>query len=380
MLRHRTPSWRLARVRRRRPRHRRRRVRRAGALDAAPRTIPYSGYVDFDGQPVNAGAVQFNFALFPCASPGTGAAQCQPLWLAKGAWNAAGGANGFPAGATVGLPIFGGRFSVELGAAGQTALPDAVFDSGHETLYLAIQIEGKALGTLQKVTATPRAWVASEADRFRVRSEVAIDDDGGGQAMLIASNGLVVGHTVPDSARLTVEGPVVATSVAAATGGTITFGDGLAKKRGTLKAAGILHAEGGSGDGPNVSMMRIDLDLSGMAGRWMHVYGSTAMSEVGNTSDVAILRVVLDDGHGNKTTIAAQRHTYGAHGSTGDPNLMAFVSAQGYIEIPAAYAIPGASVQLVGGIDAGAFSWGRAPSYTVYDGEQAGGTLGYAIF
>ncbi|MCC6620614.1 MAG: hypothetical protein IT385_05135, partial [Deltaproteobacteria bacterium] len=88
-----------------------------GALDAAPRTNPYGAYVDFDGEPVNAGAVGFNFVLFPCATPGTGAGGCSHLWVAKGTFtDAATWTNGWPTGASdeLDLPIFSGRFAVEL--------------------------------------------------------------------------------------------------------------------------------------------------------------------------------------------------------------------------------------------------------------------------
>ncbi|MCC6620611.1 MAG: LamG domain-containing protein [Deltaproteobacteria bacterium] len=146
-----------------------------GALDAAPRTIPYGGYVDFDGEPVNAGAVGFNFVIFPCATPGTGAGGCSALWVAKGTWtNAATWTNGWPAGASdeLDLPIFSGRFAVELGAAGQNPLPDAVFDTGGEPLYLGVRVEGRALGALQKIVPTTRTHTAALAESARVADMV----------------------------------------------------------------------------------------------------------------------------------------------------------------------------------------------------------------
>ncbi|MFO0749976.1 MAG: hypothetical protein U1F43_30550 [Myxococcota bacterium] len=137
---------------------------REGALDAAPRTIPYSGYVDFDGQPVNAGSVAFNFALFPCASPGPGT--CAPLWVARGTWHeVADWTAGWPTGAldVVQLPLFAGRFTVELGGAGQTALPPEVFEAGHDVLYLGVRIAGRPLAGLQKILPPPRSYVAARA-------------------------------------------------------------------------------------------------------------------------------------------------------------------------------------------------------------------------
>ncbi|MCC6620612.1 MAG: LamG domain-containing protein [Deltaproteobacteria bacterium] len=137
-----------------------------GALDAAPRTIPYGGYVDFDGEPVNAGAVGFNFVIFPCATPGTGAGGCSHLWVARGTFtDGATWTNGWPAGAgdELDLPIFSGRFAVELGAAGQNPLPDAVFDTGGAPLYLGVRVEGRALGALQKIVPTTRTHTAARS-------------------------------------------------------------------------------------------------------------------------------------------------------------------------------------------------------------------------
>ncbi|MFO0749972.1 MAG: hypothetical protein U1F43_30530 [Myxococcota bacterium] len=137
---------------------------RVAALDGAAPTIPYTGYLDFDGKPVNAGSVGFNFALFGCATPGPLANQCPSLWVARGTWNdaAADWRDGWPIGAntTVAVPAFGGRFSVELGGAGQNPLPDALV-TDHQVLYLAVQINGKALGTIQKIAPALRSLTAN---------------------------------------------------------------------------------------------------------------------------------------------------------------------------------------------------------------------------
>ncbi|MCC6625455.1 MAG: hypothetical protein IT385_29720 [Deltaproteobacteria bacterium] len=165
-----------------------------GALDAAPRTIPYGGYVDFDGEPVNASGVRFNFAIFSCATP----ASCgPPLWVARGTWSgAATWPQGWPAGANdhVALPIFAGRFTVELGAAGQTPLPEVLFTDTHASLYLGIRIEGSTLGSLQKLAPAFRSVTASEADRLRIRSALTLDDPAGGAAEILADDGVVIGH------------------------------------------------------------------------------------------------------------------------------------------------------------------------------------------
>jgi hypothetical protein len=174
------------------------------ALTDAPRTIPYGGYVDFDGEPVNASGVKFNFVLFPCATPGTGAGGCNALWVASGVWtNGVDWKQGWPTSAPgVNLPIFSGRFTVELGGAGQEELPDEVFEDEHEVLYLGIRIEGSALAHLQKVTPAFRSTASSQADRFRVRSAVEVDDPAGGSARISAADGLLVTHTNPTQERL----------------------------------------------------------------------------------------------------------------------------------------------------------------------------------
>jgi len=125
-----------------------------GALDGAARTIPYGGYVDFDGEPVNAGSVRFNFALFACAPPAT----CAPLWVARGTIGAWGTSD-----EAVSLPIFAGRFAVELGGEGQNPLPDEVFTPDDTAFYLGVRIEGRTLGGLQKLVPTTRARTALHA-------------------------------------------------------------------------------------------------------------------------------------------------------------------------------------------------------------------------
>ncbi|MFO0749975.1 MAG: hypothetical protein U1F43_30545 [Myxococcota bacterium] len=354
-----------------------------GALADSARTIPYSGYVDFDGRPVNAGGVKLNFALFPCADQ----AQCAPLWLAKGAWS-----NGFPAGQSVQLPIFSGRFSVELGGPGQAALPDAVFEDGHEVLYLAIQIEGRTLGVLQKLTPAARAITSSEADRLRVRSAVELDDpQRQGSASLTADDGLVVDHTDPDAQRLLQVGASDAPALvvsrsgvsasALAVNGSVTFSDGIAKRHGTLEDAGMVRAEGGTGVGNDSELLGITLDLSGRAGRWIHVYGGTAIAEAENTSNTSIIRLRFSKPGLTSVDVVAQRQGMGVYGGP-EANQTTAISTQAYWPIPPEFAVPGVRLSLVGGIDAptGNFAWGRQAAYIHFDGESAGATLGYAIF
>jgi len=178
-------------------------VQLAALEDDGPTTIPYGGYVDFDGEPVNASGVKFNFAIFPCPTPGTGAGQCAPLWVAVGAWTSAPDwKQGWPSNASVSLPIFSGRFTIELGGAGQSALPESLFEDQHGTLYLAIQIEGRAMSTLQKLAPAFKSIAAARSDRLRVRGELAFDDAAGGSALLSADDGLVVAHSGATQDRL----------------------------------------------------------------------------------------------------------------------------------------------------------------------------------
>ncbi|MCC6620920.1 MAG: LamG domain-containing protein [Deltaproteobacteria bacterium] len=221
---------------------------RSGALEGdGPTTIPYGGYVDFDGEPVNASGVKFNFAIFPCATPGTGAGQCAPLWVAVGDWGtAADWKLAWPANASVTLPIFSGRFTVELGGAGQTTLPDTVFAGEHGTLYLGIQIEGRAMGTLQKLAPAFKSIMASQGDRLRVRSALDVDDPTGGAAQVSADDGLVVTHSEPTQDRLLRVGAGAAPPlVVDGSGATVTGLTAAAITADDVEVRGALTGPGG---------------------------------------------------------------------------------------------------------------------------------------
>jgi len=355
-----------------------------GALDAGPRTIPYGGYVDFDGEPVNASGVKFNFALFACATPAT----CGPaLWVARGTWS---GASTWPAGwptseaDTVSLPIFSGRFTVELGGPGQNPLPDVLFEDAHASVYLAIRIQGSTLTTLQKLTPAFRAISGAESGRFRVRDAIEIDDPAGGSATLSADHGLVIDHSDPGATRLLQVGSDASPSlIVTKTGVTalgVTFGDNITKLKGTLEDAGMARAEGGMASGSNVEFAGIDLDLGGRTGRWMHVYGGTAISENFNHSNTSIVRLRLTRPGGDSIIVAAQRQGMGVYGDPGG-NQTVSISAQGYWRIPESFAVAGVRLSLVGGVDAPeSFWWGKQANYIHFDGELAGATVGYAIF
>ena len=149
----------------------------------------------------------------------------------------------------------------------------------------------------------------------------------------------------------------------------------------TVNAANIVRSEGGVASGSNVNMLTLNLNLTGKAGHWIHIYGGTALAENGNTSNTGIIRLILDNNAGQTTTIAAQRQGIAVYSQVDwSANSTASLSAQGYFQIPANYAVANATIRLNGGIDGGSFYWGDQPSYTNFDGETAGAHLGYAVF
>jgi len=213
-----------------------------GALDGAPRTIPYGGYVDFDGEPVNASGVAFNFALFPCDTVGA----CAPLWVARGGvgtWTSSV--------ESIALPIFSGRFAVELGGAGQNALPEVVFTDTHAALYLGVRIEGRTLGHLQRLAPAFRSTLAAEADRLRVRTAITIDDPIGGGARISAEEGIVIDHDgalAPEDTLLRVGAGAASLSV---TGQSVIIG-------GSLHVAKLAVPPAGCGAGAGGGLMYFD--------------------------------------------------------------------------------------------------------------------------
>lgn len=193
--------------------------------------------------------------------------------------------------------------------------------------------------------------------------------------LTIQSGGNVgIGLTGPTS-KLEVAGTISSTT------GGFKFPDGTTKATGTLDAAGVVRSDGGNASGSSVNMLTLNLNLTGKAGKWIHLYGGTAIAENGNTSNTAIVRLIIDNNAGATTTVAAQRQGMAVYSQVAwDGNSTAAMWVQGYFQIPAAYAVANATIKLNGGIDGGSFYWGDQPSYTNYDGENAGGTLGYAIF
>ena len=194
-----------------------------------------------------------------------------------------------------------------------------------------------------------------------------------GVVLAMLNNGNVgIGTTSPGQ-KLSVAGTIESTS------GGIKFPDGITKASGSLDAAGMVRSDGGAGSGNNVNMLTLTLDLTGKTGKWIHVFGGTAIVEDANTADASIVRLIIDNNAGSSATISAQRQGMGVNG-TYIINQMAALSTQGYFKITSAYAVSNVTIKLNGGINYGAFHYGKQVDYTYYDGENAGASLGYAIF
>ena len=94
-------------------------------------------------------------------------------------------------------------------------------------------------------------------------------------------------------------------------------------------SANMIRSDGGSGNGSNVNMLTLNLNLSGKTGKWIHVYGGTAITEASNTSNTSIIRLILDNNAGQTTTISALRQGVGAYSVvTWDGNSTASLSTQ----------------------------------------------------
>ncbi|MEM7373007.1 MAG: hypothetical protein AAF587_30575 [Bacteroidota bacterium] len=151
-----------------------------------------------------------------------------------------------------------------------------------------------------------------------------------------------------------------------------------------ISDAGMVRAEGQTGIGHNVNMLTLSVDLTGKEGRWIHIYGGTAISETTNSSNTCIIRLILDNNAGVQDTISALRQGIGAlsNGLIWDQNATASLAAQGYFQITNDYTLPNVTIKLNGGIDnsTGQFIWGDQGQYLNFDGEKAGAYLGFAIF
>lgn len=151
--------------------------------------------------------------------------------------------------------------------------------------------------------------------------------------------------------------------------------------RSAVLSANSIRSNGGNANGSNNNLLTLNVDLTGKTGKWIHIYGGTAITETSNTANTSIIRLVIDNNAGQTTTVSAIRQGISAYSSVAwDGSSTASMATQGYFQIPAAYAVANATIKLNGGIDSGNFNWGDQSGYTNFDGENAGGYLGYAIY
>ena len=145
---------------------------------------------------------------------------------------------------------------------------------------------------------------------------------------------------------------------------------------------GITHSDGStSGDGSDVDMLSLSLDLSNYEGYLLYGWCHTAISENSNTGNTSRVRLKLNNGSTN-VYFASQRQGMGVYSNVNyETNTITNIGCQGYYVITPSFATT-CNLYMNGGINFGAFSWGDQGSYTHFDGEtpNAGGTLGFILF
>lgn len=110
---------------------------------ATDRQIPYQGYLEMNGQPVD-GSVKLVFTLSDGADAG------------KAAWSETHDL----------VPVSAGRFSVVLGSIDATAVPDWAFLTNALDLQIGVN-DGPTLTNKQRIRATPYAVTAVQAGEAR---------------------------------------------------------------------------------------------------------------------------------------------------------------------------------------------------------------------
>ena len=124
----------------------------ADAFDVSTATIPYTGWVDNNGVPVNNTKTTMNFAFYlkPDCSDDS------PTWQATNDWPQGG----------VDVTPYHGRFSVELGDTGQNPLKEDLFNNA--LIYLKIAIAGMELTGCQKIVPSRMASSSQRSHNFTV--------------------------------------------------------------------------------------------------------------------------------------------------------------------------------------------------------------------
>jgi hypothetical protein len=97
----------------------------------------------------------------------------------------------------------------------------------------------------------------------------------------------------------------------------------------TTLTSNVVRSDGGTGNGSNVNMLTINVNLTGKTGKWIHVYGGTAIAEASNTANTSIIRLILDNNAGQTTTISTLRQGIGVYSNVAwDGNSTASLSTQ----------------------------------------------------
>ncbi len=120
-----------------------------GDFGEPPRLIPYAGVLEEGGVPVSA-SVEMTFFLVGNVAD----TEAQALWSE-----------------TQTVLVSAGRFGVTLG--GDSAIADTVFD--RTELYAGVSIAGVELAGRQRITTTPYAVTAANAENFTVRSTLTVN-------------------------------------------------------------------------------------------------------------------------------------------------------------------------------------------------------------
>jgi hypothetical protein len=164
-------------------------------------------------------------------------------------------------------------------------------------IVLRIDRTAALVGALSVAVAVPLALYAGEVT-FQSGPSVGAQ---GNAALYDFANG-----TVADAEQVNNNFNAVATAVNDNDGRIAALEAAGPGGGGGPVMANMVRSNGATnGSGSNFQMLNITLDLTGMEGRWIHVYGGAAIAENSNTSNTSILRLVLDDG--TPSTLVAQR-------------------------------------------------------------------------
>ncbi|MBH24942.1 MAG: hypothetical protein CMH57_10905 [Myxococcales bacterium] len=196
------------------------------ATDTVPRRIPYQGYLELDGRPLNAigeAAIPMRFAIFDGPNAEV------PVYTQA-----------------LAVEVFAGRFTAIIGPTGDGGTPIADVVAGADDLYLGITLLGEpdteeddvTLANRQQILATPYAMWATSSTNLSVGNDVDIARNlsVGGQATV--TGGLTVGGQATVTGGLTV-----------AQGANVT---GEVRATGAIRSdAEIIPSNGAGGNGIN---------------------------------------------------------------------------------------------------------------------------------